>query len=652
MAGEVTVAPRSSHIVTAKLEATNKKATPLLVCIETATVPIQRIIVARTLSRVGHIERNAEQLISQPTQAKTVSSALSVQVMLANYSREELTLPKATVLGVAEEISEQLVDAINVENITNTDSSTKGRANNKRYYKLMKDKLDHLDNKKKGLIEPVLKKFAHVFHDEDINDFKSTTVVEHKIIVTDPTPIRRPQYRTPFALRGEMESQVKDMLSKGMIRKSQSLWSAPAILVPKKSLDGKPKYNFCVDFRALNAVTKFDSYPLPHLEDSISNLFGAKYFSILDCYSGFWQVNIAEQCKELTGFTVPSGHYEFNRLHFGLSNSPANFQRLMDVVLQDLVSTDCCIYLDDLLVYSDNIDEHARKLERVLERFERANLQLHPGKCTIAQPRVKYLGYTLYEQGVSASPDKIEAVKNYPVPRNAKDVRAFLGLASFYRMLVPKFAETAKPLTQLTRKNQAFAWEIAQQEEFEALKLKLCTVPVLAFPNFNQPFILTTDASKVAVAAILSQVQDGTERPVAYASLQLSKPEQAYTASEAELLAVVWAAIHFRCYLYGIQFKVRTDHAALTYLKKFSDTNAKLMRWSLKLSELDFQVEHLAGSKIPHVDALSRHVGAVANTGSLDPEVVHIEQERDQFCKKLDPGRYNSRNDFFMTQPD
>jgi hypothetical protein len=161
--------------------------------------------------------------------------------MLANYSREELTLRKATVLGVAEEISEQLVDAINVDKTTNADFPTRKRANKKLYNKLMKDKLDHLDNKENGLIEPVLKKLAHVFHDEDTNDFKSTTVVEHKIIVTDPTPIRRPQYRTPFTLRGEMEAQVKDMQNKGVIRKSQSPLSAPATLVPKKSLDGRHK---------------------------------------------------------------------------------------------------------------------------------------------------------------------------------------------------------------------------------------------------------------------------------------------------------------------------------------------------------------------------------------------------------------------------
>ena len=216
-----------------------------------------------------------------------------------------------------------------------------------------------------------------------------------------------------------------------------------------------------------------------------------------------------------------------------------------------------------------------------------------------------------------------------PDTRNAKDVRAFLGLASFYRRLVEKFAETAKPLTKLTRKGQEFHWGPSQQEEFDELKTKLCTTPVLAYPNFELPFILTTDASKVAVAAILSQVQNGLERPVAYTSRQLNKAEQAYSASEAELLALVWAAKHFRCYLYGKRFTVRTDHAAPTYLKTFSDTNAKLMRWSLRLSKLDFIVEHRAGTKIPHVDALSRHVGTISSMTPLSPEEILDEQLKD-----------------------
>jgi len=177
------------------------------------------------------------------------------------------------------------------------------------------------------LIEPILLKYAHVFHDEETNDFKGTNVIEHEIPIGDARPIRRPQYRTPYALRKEMQTQVLIMLEKGVIRPSKSPWSVPAILVPKKSADGTPKYRFCVDFRALNSVTKFDTYPIPVFEEATASLHGSRNFATLDYQSGFWQVSITEEHRERTGFTVPSGHYEFTRLQFGLSNSPSNFKR-------------------------------------------------------------------------------------------------------------------------------------------------------------------------------------------------------------------------------------------------------------------------------------------------------------------------------------
>jgi len=277
---------------------------------------------------------------------------------------------------------------------------------------------------------------------------------------------------------------MEKMLDKGVIRSSNSPWLAPAILVPKKSPDGTPKYRFCVDFRALNSVTKFDSYPLPVFEEATASLHGSKYFTALDCLSGFWQVPIKEEHRERTGFTVPSGHYEFNRLPFGLYNSPSNFQRLMDVVLKNLLGTQCLIFLDDLIVFSHIADEHAQQFEEVLHRFDEANLQLHPGKCVIAQPEVHYLGYVWSEKGVAASPDKVKAVRQYPVPQNVKDVRVFIGLASFYRKLVPNFVEIAKPLTALTRNDRQFAWGPQQQQDFQSMKDRLCTTPVLAYPNF------------------------------------------------------------------------------------------------------------------------------------------------------------------------
>jgi len=183
----------------------------------------------------------------------------------------------------------------------------------------------------------------------------------------------------------------------------------------------------------------------------------------------------------------------------------------MDVVLKDLVGPECWVFIDDLIVFSRTAEEHAQRLENVLQRLEKANHQLHPGKCEFARPRVKYLGYVLSSDGVSASADKVKGVQEYAVPKNAKDVRAYLGLASFYGRLIPNFAKVAKPLTSLTRKNQPFTWGPSQQEAFEGMKDRLCTSPVLAYPNFNLPFILTTDASKLAVAAVLSQVQDDAE---------------------------------------------------------------------------------------------------------------------------------------------
>jgi len=336
----VVVAPRCRQIIVGRLESEKGESLLSLVCVEPAQLPVEGILPARALSRVmsGVTEPSGTQ--AQLSCIQTGPTKNSAYVMIANFSNETLTLPKATVLGVAENVSESLVDCIN----TDTDQPTKPqrkKRNEAFYEKLLQNKFDHLSQEERKILEPVLMKYAHVFHDEETNDFKSTDIIESLILVGDARPIRRPQYRTPHALRDEMKAQLENMLRKDVIRHSTSPWSAPAILVPKRSPDGKPKFRFCVDFRALNSVTKFDSYPLPVFEETTAILFGSKYFSVLDCYSGFWQVSIKDEHRERTAFTVPSGHYEFNRLPFGLSNSPASIQRLMDLVLKDLVVPEC-----------------------------------------------------------------------------------------------------------------------------------------------------------------------------------------------------------------------------------------------------------------------------------------------------------------------
>jgi hypothetical protein len=228
-------------------------------------------------------------------------------------------------------------------------------------------------------------------------------------------PIRKAPYRIPFALRQEVDNQIQDMLRKVVIRESNSPWSAPIVLVPKKSAQGQPKYRFCVDSRLLNKVTKFDSYPFPKFEETTSTLAASRLFTVLDCYPGFCQISIHEEHRQKTAFSVPSaGHYEFNRMPYGISNSPAGFQSLMNNVLRNLIGPECWIFIDDDLIFSDTVEEHARKLSNVLERFQKVILQLQHSKCVFAKDQESYLGYNLSDRGIESSRGKVRAVQEYP----------------------------------------------------------------------------------------------------------------------------------------------------------------------------------------------------------------------------------------------
>jgi hypothetical protein len=267
--------------------------------------------------------------------------------MVANFSLEELFLPKATILGVGEGMSAGLVSAINDGQ---KEGYARNRLNNKPMVKInesfkqyLNGTLGHLPQEERATLEPVLLRYRHVFYDEDTNYFRGTDVIEHRIITGEAAPIRKTLYRVPYALRDEMKHQIRDMLDKGVIRESSSPWCAPVILIPKKSPDGKPKYRFCVDFRALNCITKYEAYPLPVLEETVAKLHGCKCFTTLDFFSGYFQVQIAEEDKQKTVFSTPHGQYEYNRLPLGLANGPSCFQRLMDTVLRDLTASDCYV---------------------------------------------------------------------------------------------------------------------------------------------------------------------------------------------------------------------------------------------------------------------------------------------------------------------
>ena len=340
---------------------------------------------------------------------------------------------------------------------------------------------------------------------------------------------------------------VKDMLAAEVIQEPSSPWASPVVLVRKKD----QTLQFCVDYRQLNSITRKDVFPLPQIDDLLDQLHGKQIFTTLDAKSGYWQIKMEEHSKQKTAFVTFEGLYEFNVMPHGLCNGPATFQRLLQRILAG-TSSFCNVYVDDILIFSNSVSEHVEHLKQVFDRLRRAGLMLHPQKCTLAKREVNYLGHVVSKEGIMPDPGKIKSVKEMPVPTNVKAVRQFLGLASYYRRFIPKFAKIANPLHALTHQDVPFIWTQACQDAFSKLKELLSSPPVLAYPNFTKPFVLHTDASIQGLGAVLEQEQeDGKLHPIAYASRTLNKCEQKYGITEMETLGVVWAARHFRAYLYG-----------------------------------------------------------------------------------------------------
>ncbi|KAL5505541.1 hypothetical protein EMCRGX_G006991 [Ephydatia muelleri] len=326
-----------------------------------------------------------------------------------------------------------------------------------------------------------------------------------------------------------------------------------------------------------------------------------------DLASGYWQVELEEADKEKTAFSTAEGHFEFNVMPFGLTNAPSSFQRLMSCVLAGLTDEQCLIYIDDIIVYSATFSEHLVRLRNVLQRIKNAGLRLKVSKCRFAQAKVQYLGHVVSAQGVEPDPAKIQAVATYPVPRNVKELRQFLGLSNYYRRFVQDYSRIAGPLFKLTQKSvRQYNWNECCTEAFQELKRRLTNPPILAFPRFDCKFLLATDASDSAIGAVLSQVQEGAEKVIAYWSRQLTKAERNYSTIEREALAIVKAVKEFYPYLYGHEFVLLTDHQPLVHLNNLRDVGGCISRWTMFLQQFNFSVEHKSGTANGNADGLSR----------------------------------------------
>ena len=431
-----------------------------------------------------------------------------------------------------------------------------------------------------------------------------TKLIEHRIDTGDAKPIKQPPRRQAQANLDYVDQATEDMCQQGIARPSDSPWASPIVLVKKK--DGSLR--FCVDYRKLNEVTKRDAYPLPRIDDCFDCLGNSTWFCTLDLRSGYWQVPVAAEDVEKTAFVTHGGLYEYLVMPFGLTNAPATFERLMERVLRGLQWKRCLVYLDDIIIFGNGFERTIENLQAVLDRLREAGLTCSPKKCELFQKKVSFLGHVVSASGVECDPTKITAVSTWPVPENLKEVRGFLGLAGYYRRFIPHFSAHSAPLVELTKADRPFVWGQPQQQAFDTLKRLLCSPPVLAYPTREDVYVLDTDASDYGIGAVLSQLQNGEERVIAYGSKVLNEAQRHYCTTRKELYAVVYFVKHFHHYLAERRFRIRTDHASLIWLLNFKKPEGILARWLLTLSSyLPFDcIEHRAGRLHGNADALSR----------------------------------------------
>jgi hypothetical protein len=309
---------------------------------------------------------------------------------------------------------------------------------------------------------------------------------------------------------------------------------------------------------------------------------------------------------------------------FGLKSAPATFQRLMATILMELVGLRCLVYLDDIIIFGETLQEHHSRLQQIFQKLREHNIQLEPDKCEFLKTELQYLGHIVTADGVAPDPKKIQAIVEFPTPKTPSSMKSFLGLIGYYRKFLPNFSKIARPLNDLLKKNQKWKWETEQEESFQKLKEQVTKPPVLKFPDFTQPFVLTTDASDYAIGSILSQGDIGKDKPIAFASRTLNTAENNYSTVEKELLAIVWSCKHFRPYLLGRTFTIVTDHKPLTWMFSIKDPSSRLLRWRFLLEEYQFKVVYRAGVKNVNADALSRY----PVVGSIQTNNQEISKER------------------------
>ena len=440
------------------------------------------------------------------------------------------------------------------------------------------------------------------------------TAMEHHIELTkvDP-PIRIQNYKLNDNDKLWLIEEAEKLCKQGLLQRSESDWRAIATAAPKKNAQGEYKdRRFCVNYRALNKRTIKDNYPMPNLAECL-RMRGAKFFTKLDLKSGFWQVPVAPKDRHLTAFAVGDKVYEWVVMPMGLKNSPMTFQRLIDQVLRGIKGEYAFGYIDDIVVFSETLDEHMKHLEEVLKRLKQFRFRLNVEKCEYVSTSVKYLGHVVSNGTIGLDPDKITAVRDIPYPTaekledRIKQVQSFLGLTGFYRRFIRGYSGIAHSLTELTKQGVKWKFEDTEKRAWDLLKTKIIEAPILMQPDMKREFILECDASKYGLGAVLQQIgPDGKLHPISFISRKLTPTERRYAVREKEALAILWSITKLREFLSSAKFRVRTDHKSLTWMLDMVDPKSRLGRWAQELATYDFDICYKKGSENKLADAMSR----------------------------------------------
>ena len=480
-----------------------------------------------------------------------------------------------------------------------------------------------------------LRSLLHEYHDVfslQPTDAGYCDIYPHIIETGDARPIKQSVRRLPFHTRPALQSLLDDLLERGIISESSSPWAAPIVLVKKPD----DSFRLCIDYRKLNSVTVPDAYPLPNIAETLDSLAGCSLFSTLDLATGYWQLAMDPTDKPKTAFTTPLGLYEFNVLPMGCCNGPATFQRVMDRLFGDLTHASdgpvTRVFFDDMAVASSSVSSSLSRLSTVFSRLRANNLKLRLSKCVFLSRRTKFLGVDVSARGIHTSESKIAALKKWSPPKSVSEVREFLGFTGYYRKFVPSYANIVAPLTALMKKGVPYVWSADCDTAFRVLRETMCSAPILAFPDFRPgaaSFVLDTDASASGMGAVLSQQQEGQERVIAYASKSFNKAQRNYSVTERELLAVVTFASHFRHYLLGVQFFVRTDHQALKWLHSIPEPTGRKARWLETLADFRYVILHRPGRLHQNADTLSRFVTPSVSCETPAPDVLPLPPQVD-----------------------